>query len=64
MPTADSLLTLNPPYRLGFEDKGMWVPFVGLACLTLGFNLAGYAVLRFTKQKFLPLTGSTAKKRA
>ncbi|KAI7840285.1 hypothetical protein COHA_006067 [Chlorella ohadii] len=57
--SGDAILT-----RLGFEDKGMWVPFVGLACLTLGFNLAGYAVLRFTKQKFLPLTGSTAKKRA
>lgn len=42
----------------------MWEPFVGLACLTLGYNLAGYAVLRFSKQKFLPLTGGAAKKRA
>lgn len=55
----------HPPFRrLGFEDKGMWEPFVGLACLALGYNLAGYAVLRFSKKKFLPLTASVAKKRA
>ena len=42
----------------------MWEPCVGLACLALGYNLAGYAVLRFSKKKFLPLTASAAKKRA
>ena len=50
--------------RLGYEDKQMWEPFVGLACLCLGYNLVGYAVLRFSKQKFLPLAASAAKKKA
>lgn len=50
--------------RLGFGDKPRWEAYVGLSGLILGYNLAGYAVLRFTKQRFLPLSPAPAKKRA
>lgn len=49
------------PRRLGFADNGLWEAFVGLSCLTVGYNFVGYLVLRFSKQRFLPLTA--AKKR-
>lgn len=59
---------LRPPHlpscRLGFGDKPRWEAYVGLSGLILGYNLAGYAVLRFTKQRFLPLSPAPAKKRA
>ncbi|KAL4425753.1 hypothetical protein ABPG75_009769 [Micractinium tetrahymenae] len=50
--------------KLGFGDKPRWEAYVGLSCLILGYNMVGYAVLRFSKQKFLPLSPAAGKKRA
>lgn len=50
--------------RLGFGDKPRWEAYVGLSGLILGYNLVGYAVLRFSKQRFLPLSSTTARKHA
>lgn len=50
--------------RLGFGDKPRWEAYKGLSCLIIGYNMVGYSVLRFSKQKFLPLSATTARMRS
>lgn len=42
---------------LGFNPNELWLGFVGLFALIIGYNGIGYILLRRSKPKYLPLTG-------
>lgn len=54
--TGDQILQ-----RLGFEDDSLWLPFVGLTCLTVFYNTLGYMLLRFKKPRYLSLAPTPKK---
>jgi len=47
--------------NLQFNPDELWLAFVGLFALIIGFNGIGYILLRRSKPKFLPLSGDTSK---
>ncbi len=49
--------------NLGFNANHLWLGFVGLLSLIVGYNALGYLLLRRSKPKYLPLAGDTAVSR-
>jgi hypothetical protein len=49
---------------LGFNPSELWLGFVGLFSLLVGFNSIGYVLLRRSKPKFMPLTEVAHPKKA
>ena len=49
--------------QLGFNADQLWLAFVGLIALIIGYNGLGYILLRRSKPRYLPLSARTAGKK-
>jgi len=56
--TGDQILN-----KAGFNPGELWLAFVGLLALIIGYNFVGYVLLRRSKPKFLPLAAATEHKK-
>lgn len=56
--TGDEIL-----HTLGFHPNQLWLAFVGLLALIVGYNGLGYILLRRSKPRYLPLSGAPAGKK-
>lgn len=55
--TGDEILT----QRLNFNPGDMWVAWLGLGLLIFGYNAVGYLLLKYKKERYLPLTPAKPK---